>query len=145
MHSNTTKNTNCYSLMGFCNPWIYYWLDNIVTELNNVYCLTAWLYCTFQQQFKILLECIEHLYNTIKREHSFSNKSSFQKQWILSSHSVCCIIHFVCNLTLDHKLLLYLIKGDLAPQKVKGLILWSIILRYEFNGKIEEEKQPRNW
>lgn len=51
----------------------------------------------------------------------------------------------MCNLMLDHKLLLYLIKGDLTPQKVKGLILWSIILRYEFNGKIEEEKQPRNW
>lgn len=76
--SNTTTNY-CYSLTGFCNLWIYHWLDAIVRELNNVYCITALLYCAFQQQFKILLECIQHHYNTIKREHSFLNNSHLFK------------------------------------------------------------------
>lgn len=86
--------TNCYSFIGFCNLWIYYWLGAIVTELNNVCCITAWLYCSFQEQFKILLECTQQQYNTIKREHSFLNNSHLFKsnRFSVLIHSVALFI-----------------------------------------------------
>lgn len=95
--------------------------------------------------FEILLTCPVKKDNTLKWTSPAFNSIHLSKSNSFSGHTSLLHYSFHVQPRLDHKLLLYLIKGDLTLQKVKGLILWSIILRYEFNRKIEEEKQPRSW